>query len=128
MRIYFSAIFVIMLTVLLARIPLGTFNNASSLDSLGHFILPATGSPLALLLLNAKKILPVFKGGRFVFIAILLGTTLEVMWEIIEFFVDLIFNLNWQPSNRDTMTDILLGLCGSALGATIFITLYRKKS
>ncbi len=120
----FAAITFVMLFLLLIRVPLGTFNNSSAIDTIAHFVLPATAAPLLYALLQRYRILlsPTFVG-KFLSI-VLIGIAGEALWEIIEFTVDSAFNLGWQLGNADTMRDIILAAVGTPLGAYFFLKLY----
>ena len=41
----------------------------------------------------------------------------SVLWEILEFVIDLTFGTNMQPSGSDTMWDLVVGLFGALIGA-----------
>ena len=122
---FFTIILVVMLVVLLTRIPLGTFSQASHLDTLAHFVLPFSGAPLLFALLRRAVFLPVLSTGATIVCILLLGIALEVGWEVIEFSLDLTLNWNWQPSNADTMVDLILAVIGSSCGGYVFIKLCR---
>lgn len=122
---FFTIIMAVMLLVLSTRIPLGTFSQASHLDTLAHFVLPFSGAPLMFALLRRAAFLPVLSAGATVISILLIGIALEVGWEIIEFGLDITLNWNWQPSNADTMIDLILAVIGSSGGGYVFIKLYR---
>jgi hypothetical protein len=124
---FFTYVFLVMTGLLLLRVPLGTFNVDSRLDTIGHFVLPATGAPLLLLMLQEAKFLPGVKTAPFIFMTFLLGVTIEALWEIFEFSVDVFFNQNWQPGAADTMLDIISAVCGSLVGGLLFTKIYRSK-
>lgn len=125
----FSYVFLLMTVLLLSRIPMGTFNTPSHLDTIGHFVLVATGAPLMMALLTAYKTLPALSSTtHYIFVTSLLGISLEVIWEIFEFTIDALFGLSWQLSNTDTMIDILLGVVGAVAGAMVFVRLYGVKA
>lgn len=117
-------IFVLMLLILLIRIPLGTFNQASYLDTIGHFILPAVGAPILFVLLSITEVIHVAYKKQALFLIFLLGIAAEVLWEVFEFTVDNLTNLHWQLSNSDTMVDILLAVTGSLCGAIVYNLFY----
>jgi hypothetical protein len=48
-----------------------------------------------------------------------------VSWEFLEFYLDSISSGTMQPSIRDTMTDMLMGMAGGMI--TAFIISWRKK-
>ncbi len=123
----FIATFFIMLAILLARIPLGTFNQPSVVDIFGHFLLPASGAPLLYFLLSKFNIVIATKKRHVFFLIVLLGITSEVLWEICEFIVDAATELQWQVSNLDTMTDIILGVGGALTGAFIYACYYARR-
>lgn len=125
---FFTIILIVTLLVLLARIPLGTFSQATDLDTLAHFVLPFSGAPLAFALLRRAAFLPVLSAAATVACILLIGTVLEVGWEIVEFAVDLSLGLNWQLSNADTMIDLILAVAGSACGGYLFIKLYQHST
>ncbi len=122
----YSSVFILLLIVLSARIPLGTFNDVSAIDSVAHFVLPATGTPLLYFILEQSRLLPAMKNRSRLIVMFLLGVTLAVLWEIFELSVDLIFDTNWQRSNADTMSDLILGAFGTLLGSALFIKVYNK--
>jgi hypothetical protein len=124
----FSITLLVVLFLLLIRIPLGTFNDTSIIDTIGHFTLPATGAPLVYALLVKTSFLPYLKVHAALLIMILLGTTMEAFWEIFEFCIDLIFPWHWQLSNQDTMIDIILAVVGSLIGGLLFYCLYLRRS
>lgn len=123
---FFTIIMAIMLLVLSVRIPLGIFSQASHLDTLAHFVLPFSGAPLLFALLRRAAFLPVLSTGATIVCILLLGIALEVGWEIIEFGIDLTLNWNWQPSNADTMIDLILAVIGSVCGGYLFTKLYQS--
>lgn len=107
---------------------MGTFNIPSHLDVIGHFVLVAAGAPLAMAFATAYKLLPRFESTtHYVLVTSLLGISLEVLWEIFEFMIDVSFGLSWQLSNADTMIDLLLGVIGAVAGALVFVRLYGTK-
>lgn len=122
----YNGIFIASVVILLARIPLGTFNDSSILDTIAHFVLPATGTPVLYQALEKSKHLPSATYGSKLFIMVLLGVTLAVVWEIFELSVDMLFGTNWQLNNIDTMTDLMLGLAGSMLGSLIYLHLSER--
>lgn len=125
---WFSAVFIVMIVLLLSRIPMGTFNNPSTLDIFGHFVLVATGAPLLIMPFMHYKLIPhAISPFHFMLLTTLLGITLAVVWEIIEFVIDMLFGLSWQLSNSDTMTDIILGVFGAVFGAIIFVKMHDIK-
>lgn len=124
----FSSVLVVMTGLLLIRVPLGTFDMPSLLDVIGHFVMVAAGAPLVMQLLINKGFLPEMTAAHRAMVTIMLGITLEVLWEILEFCSDLTFGLSWQPSNTDTMLDISLGVAGATVGALLFAKLYAQKS
>lgn len=108
---------------------MGTFNDPSLLDVLGHFVLVATGAPLLMVFVTGYGILPKFESEvHYIVATSLLGISLEVLWEVFEFMIDMFFNLSWQVSNFDTMVDIILGIVGAAAGAMLLVKLYGIKS
>jgi hypothetical protein len=122
----YTFIFSAMLLVLLLRIPFGAFTHTPHIDSVGHFILPATGAPLLAMALQATKFLPKLRSAALVLVIVSMGVTLEALWEIFEFCIDQLFGLNWQPSNTDTMFDIIFAVAGTISGGLLFIRLYKK--
>lgn len=123
----YSGIIAVVILLELVRIPLGTFNGPSRLDVVAHFLFPATIGPLLAVFLQKINLISVKSTPVFVFLAVLLGIFVEVAWEIVEFFVDLVLQLGWQLNNFDTMFDITLSVIGSCLGAVIFTYLYKKR-
>lgn len=113
---------------LLARIPAGTFNDSSLLDTIAHFVLPATGTPLLYIILERLQLFPEMARSSKFFVILALGITSAVLWEIFEFSVDRAFGTDWQLSNTDTMTDLILGLIGTLVGTGIFMKVYRNKN
>ncbi|MDB5166226.1 MAG: hypothetical protein JWM37_298 [Candidatus Saccharibacteria bacterium] len=122
----YATIFIGVVIASLGRIPLGTFNNASPLDTFSHFILPATGAPLVVVYLATRDVVRMHNRLAFVFITVLLGTSVEAIWEIEEFIIDALFTLQWQLGNTDTMIDVILAVAGSAVGAIIFTKIYKE--
>lgn len=122
---WFSIPFMVMVLLLLSRIPLGTFNDPSALDVLGHFVMVATGTPLLMILMIGGRLLPTLKSAaHYIVVTSLLGISLEVIWEIFEFIIDASFQVSWQVSNSDTMADIILGVVGAVVGAAMFVKIY----
>lgn len=123
----YAAIFLSWNMILLARIPLGTFNDSSVLDVIAHFVLPATGTPLLYLVLEQIKLMPAMARTGELLVTIMLGVSLAVLWEIFEFTVDRTFGTDWQLNNMDTMTDLILGLLGTIFGTVVFMRIYKSK-
>lgn len=108
---------------------MGTFSTPSHLDILGHFILVAAGAPLLMACVTAYKLLPTSGSTvQYIIATSLLGISMEVIWEIFEFTIDILFGLSWQINNTDTMIDIMLGVVGAIAGATVFAKLYGPGS
>lgn len=124
-RLYSGAL-AVMLFLLLLRIPFGTFNEYSFVDTIAHFILPAAGAPLLAVFVERTGLLRTTGRGAFIFLSSLLGIVAEVLWEVFEYWVDTLFQLDWQPSNPDTMVDIMLAIAGAILGSLLFKALYRS--
>ncbi len=120
----FAAIVFIIVLVSLIRIPLGTFNQGSTIDTISHFALPAFGAPLLYALLTRLRHLPVLKNPGVLLMIVLIGVSTEVVWEIFEFNVDSLFGLQWQVSNTDTMHDVILAVVGSFIGGYIYLKTY----
>lgn len=120
----FAAIVCVTLLLSLIRIPLGTFNEGSVIDTLSHFLLPAFGTPLLFALLTQLNYLPPMKNPGILTLILLMGVMGAVAWEIFEFNVDWFFNLQWQVSNADTMYDLILAVLGSLLGGFIYLRNY----
>ena len=123
----FTAILLVTLFLLLIRIPLGTFNNTSWIDAVGHIVLPGVGTALIYAWLVECTYLPKLSMKKIVLFCLLLGTGLEVGWEIIEFGVDQTFGLSWQLDNTDTMIDLISAVLGSTIAATIFVWIHRSR-
>lgn len=122
----FSGAIAVMLLFLLFRIPLGAYNEPSLLDIVAHFVLPAVGGPLLAVLAQRLGALKAGSKAAFVLLACLLAIAAEVLWEIFEYWVDTLFGLTWQPSNADTMADIMLTVVGAAIGSVVFLVVYRS--
>lgn len=123
----FTAIMATTLFLLLIRLPLGTFNYPSYVDTVAHFVLPAVSAPLIVELLVKLRYLPQFTNKSRLLIYLLVATVAEVVWEIVEYCVDLTFKWSWQLSNADTMIDLILAVGGGIVGGYIFIKLYHFK-
>lgn len=123
----FMTICLVMLAVMLARIPLGDFNSRSPLDTLAHLVFPAVTAPLAYVLMVEMGFLPRLRVGAVLLMIFMLGVSFEAMWEVVEFCVDSIIGTHWQIDNTDTMTDIIMAVVGSLVGAGIFVKFYDKK-
>lgn len=117
-------VFALMLLTLLIRIPLGTFNQASYIDTIGHFILPAVGAPILFVFLTITEVIHVAYKNQALFLILLLGIAAEVLWEVFEFTVEGLTGVQWQLSNSDTMVDIILGITGSLTGAIVYNLFY----
>lgn len=117
-----------MLGILLLRIPLGTFNDPSMLDTIAHFVLPATAAPLIVAIFQASSLLPYLRPAAFALVSTMVGVASEALWEIVEFAIDSQFNTVWQLSNTDTMTDIILAVIGALTGTLLFQWLYTSKN
>lgn len=124
----FTTVIVIALFLLLIRIPLGTFNYPSFIDTIGHFVLPAVSAPLITELLIKLRYLPALNSKGLLLIVVLIATSVEVIWEIFEYCIDVILGWNWQLSNADTMMDIILSITGGIVGGYIFLKIYRNRS
>lgn len=122
----FTAVLVIVLILVLIRIPLGTFNYPSFIDTLAHFLLPLSAAPLVFAMLRQSRFLPHLSTRGSIFLILLIGTMLEVIWEMIEFVVDISLGWNWQLSNTDTMIDLTLAVAGSLCGGYLFAKLYAR--
>jgi len=124
----FTIVLIVMLFLLLIRIPLGTFNYPSFIDTVAHFVLPAVSAPLIAELLIKLRYLPLLGGRSLLLIIVLVALGVEVIWEIFEYFIDVTLQLNWQLSNADTMMDIILSITGGIVGGYIFLKLYGNRS
>lgn len=122
----FTAVLVIVLILVLIRIPLGTFNYPSFIDTVAHALLPLSAAPLVFAMLRQSGFLPHLSTRGSIFLILLIGTMLEVIWEMIEFVVDISLGLNWQLSNTDTMIDLILAVAGSLCGGYLLIKLYAR--
>jgi hypothetical protein len=122
----YALVFATMIAVLLIRIPFGTFNTSPTIDSIGHFVLPATAAPLLAMVLQATKFAPKLRTSALLLAIILLGVTSEALWEIFEFCIDQLLGFSWQPNNTDTMLDIILAVAGTIVGGLLFIRIYKK--
>ena len=120
----FSVPLALLLFILLIRVPLGTFSQASALDPIAHFILPALSGVLLFAVLVRSKFLPPTAQAGSVFMVIILGVFVEVLWEIFEYIVDLTLHLGWQLGNSDTMADLILAVIGSAIGGLVLVKHY----
>jgi hypothetical protein len=123
---FFSLPLMVMLFILLMRIPLGTFSESSWIDTAAHFVLPAVGAPLLYAWLVGGSYLPKLDLKNIVLFCVLLGTSLEVGWEIVEFAVDQTLGWRWQLDNTDTMYDLVSAVVGSTAGAYLFVKLYKR--
>lgn len=124
----FTIVLIVMLFLLLIRIPLGTFNYPAFIDTIAHFVLPAVSAPLIAELFIKLRYLPLLGGRSLLLIIVLVALGVEVIWEIFEYFIDVMLQLNWQLSNADTMMDIMLSITGGIVGGYIFLKLYRNRS
>lgn len=122
---YFLAVFCLMTILLLVRIPMGTFNESSYLDTIGHFLLPASGAPLVYAVMSRTGAAAFIRSRKAILAIILTGTILELAWELLEFGIDHQFGLNWQPSTIDTLVDIGLAIIGSAAGGWAYVRHHR---
>jgi hypothetical protein len=120
----FAIIFLVMLVSLLLRIPLGTFNQNSLLDTVAHFVLPATGGPLLYAALRNAKVYQSSRGVGALVMIVTLGVTAEACWEVVEFVVDSLFGLHWQVDNTDTMHDLMSAFAGTIVGGFVFLKVY----
>lgn len=123
----FMLVCFVMLAIMLARIPLGDFNNRSPLDTLAHLVLPAVTAPLAYVLMVEMGFLPRLRVGAVLLMIFMLGVSSEAMWEVMEFCLDSIFGMQWQIDNTDTMSDIIMAVIGSLVGGAVFVKFYDKK-
>ncbi len=121
----FAIIVFAILFLSLIRIPLGTFNQGSTIDTVSHFALPAFGAPLLYALLTHLGYLPTLKSPGILLMILLIGVSAEVVWEIFEFHVDWFFSLQWQVSNTDTMYDLILAFVGSITGGLLYLRRYN---
>lgn len=121
----FSYAAVTILFLLLIRIPFGTFNEGSSIDTFAHFALPLFAAPLLYAWLRRLNYLPGAEHNRGqILLVVLLGVSAEVIWEIFEFGVDRAFGLQWQIDNTDTMHDLMLAVIGSLAGGCLYTRVY----
>lgn len=120
----FTFMLLLMLAAVLIRIPLGLYGERSIIYPISHFVFPAVGTPLLYILMVRRAWIPNFRSKLALFFIVMLGTMIEVLWEIFEFLVDTFLGKTWQPSNADTMMDIILGVVGSLLGGLLFAKLY----
>jgi hypothetical protein len=58
-------------------------------------------------------------------LAALMGIVVGTLWELSEFVVDWIGLADLQPSNTDTMTDLLATNVAAVLGAVVALNVYR---
>jgi YVTN family beta-propeller protein len=113
------------LTIFFIQIPLGVFAAQSPLDSTAHVLLPAAATSL---LYDAVYSRVVHSSTQYFFTMVLLGVSVEMVWEVIEFAGDAVFGLSWQLDNTDTMIDIMCGIAGAVLGAAIRLWIWSRTS
>lgn len=83
------------------------------------------GSAIGFGLIGFVLVFMMFQGDRFaaphfaiVFFAFCFATTIGVLWEVFEFWMDQTFGLNMQKSGLyDTMGDLMVDMVGAGLGA-----------
>jgi hypothetical protein len=99
------------------------YERFSWFDKLMHFfggiILAFTFFPI-LNYLQKEGDLKVDKLIKFIF-AISLIISVAVFWEFYEFIMDYFFNVNWQSSVADTISDLFLGMFGGIIAGLIFL-------
>ena len=86
-------------------------------------------------LLGFLFVLMMFEGDRFAappwaicVLAFAIAVAIGTVWEIFEFLMDLTFGLNMQKSGlTDTMTDLIVNVCGAALASWIGYLYLRAK-
>jgi hypothetical protein len=61
-----------------------------------------------------------------VLLAIFVGVALGMVWEVMQFIADWTLNTDLQPSNLDTMVELLWGNVGSVVGAVLSSWLYCR--
>jgi hypothetical protein len=61
-----------------------------------------------------KRTIEVATRALFIVFAILVSLGISGLWEIVEFFIDVVFRTNLQPGLVDTMHDLLAGLVGAS--------------
>ena len=95
----------------------------NGVDSYFHF---GGGAAIAFVVINILKILEEEKTLSIkrklikAFFIVSMVALAAVLWETYEFFWDLTFGTHFQPSNFDTMKDLVLGLLGGTVTSTIF--------
>lgn len=110
-----------------ARALAGTFHESSALDPLSHVLMPAAGAPVLFALLVRSGVLIAPKRHGMLLAIVMLGVAAEASWEILEYGADLMFSLQWQATNDDTMLDIILAVPGSLLGGLVFWRRVREE-
>lgn len=99
-------------------------------DKVMHFLIPFFGAPLLYLRL-VKSSIQRLTGSipETIFTTFLFGATAAALWEIFEFAIDPFSPIPWQPSNQDTMFDMIIGIVGSiAGGALLAVRRLQRKS
>lgn len=97
------------------------------MDIMAHIVLIAAGGPLVTVYLAMSKLLTIRHVSEWMIVATMVGITLEVIWEMFEFVVGLLWGVPWQIDNADTMFDIILGVVGAIAGASLFMKIYGLK-
>lgn len=92
-----------------------------------HFFMPLFGAPLLYLFFVNAELRKVIGDPRGIIFAVtLLGTAAAVVWEIIEFAAAPFSAIILQPSNQDTMLDLIASVGGSVVGGVMFV-LHRTR-
>lgn len=97
-------------------------------DEVIHFFMPAFGAPLLFIAIAKASVQRQLSGSiaEIVFATFLFGTAAAVLWEVFEFAIDPFTpHTPWQPSNLDTMVDLIVGMAGSIAGG-VFLALRRR--
>lgn len=125
MKQFFSIFFApfAVLTAFLIFTFAGGFNVWPWFDNVFHFtggISVAVSASMILNVWDKSRSLNVWPS---IFVIVSMAIFAAVAWEVMEFILDYTTGSVHQPSNFDTMKDLILG----TLGATIFALIYKLK-
>lgn len=105
------------------QVPMGVFAAQAPMDPVAHFVWPMATGSIAFQVMFADDDLRIVPS---LIVITALGVGFEVLWEVAEFTGDhfLIFR-HWQVDNADTMSDLIIGIFGAVVGASLHVGIER---
>lgn len=105
------------------------YSSIKQFDMLMHFLGGFTASLFSFWLIYKKCILWIESGntGRVFRVLLLMVIIIALLWEIVEFLVQDIFGVTVLANIPDSMSDLLFGILGGAVGYLYLIRKYKKE-